>query len=208
VEAADPAGRPTWLRKAVEQVEQARAIFEEDRNEVNAAASHYQLGVLYLDLGDLEQAERHALAGLSVSEGMGAPDVWKDYRLMGRIARARGDSSAAEQWEAKYQAAHDKAQRLARGEDAPEAAKAREAQGKQVFNMFYTLAQYCYQARESAAALDPQAAEALARIAQNGPPWDAAAEFLLAYAEKRSLPGVPADLPKEIKSLLEGLRDM
>jgi tetratricopeptide (TPR) repeat protein len=108
--------REALLRRALASVNESLAIKIGMNNAVGAAASYFQLGQLHLLLDELEPAEQHGRQALVIDEQLGLPDVYKDYRLMAEIARARGDSAAAEEWQAKYEAKLAELEKLHKGE--------------------------------------------------------------------------------------------
>jgi len=114
--ATDPTARAAFLRQAIASVQESLTTWLALGDQVNAAASYHQLGVLYRMAGDLERAEEHLLQGLQISESLNLPDVYKDYGILAKIARARGDAEAAARWQAKYEAKLAEVERLQRGE--------------------------------------------------------------------------------------------
>ncbi len=161
------------LRQAVASVEQSLAIRLEMQNQVDAAASYFQLGVLHRLLGDLDQAEKYALQALQIHESLDLPDVYKDYGNLANIARDRGDSDAAARWQAKYEAKVAELEQRRRGDSGAGAALPDEA-----VQFILDLAQAAYNARQSSTPLPPDAAEALAQLADAPAPFAAVAAFL------------------------------
>jgi tetratricopeptide (TPR) repeat protein len=100
-QASDIDARELWLQQAIESIRESLAIKVELSKPVGAEASHFQLGVLHWQRGELKQAERHMLEATSISETLGLPKVYQNYGILGRIARDRGDASAAAEWNAK-----------------------------------------------------------------------------------------------------------
>jgi tetratricopeptide (TPR) repeat protein len=96
---SDPAQRTALLRQAVASVRESLGVWQAQQNQVNAAASFSQLGVLFRMLGELAQAEAHLMQGMRISEALDAPDVYKDYGELALVAHARGDPAAAAQWQ-------------------------------------------------------------------------------------------------------------
>src|SRR5262249_7502745 len=123
-QAEDTESRTALLRQAIDSVQQCLAIMLEMHNQVHAAASYYQLGVLYWLLGDLAKAEPNAQQALQIREALNLPDVWKDYDNLARIARDRGDKEAVARWQARRDAKLAEVERLRRGEGAAEATAA------------------------------------------------------------------------------------
>ena len=66
------------------------------------------------------------------------------------------------------------------------------------------LAQAAFQAR-AGDALAPEAAEALAQLADAPAPWGALGGFLQAATDGGPLPALPDDLPDELREVLEAL---
>jgi len=114
--AQDPAARAALLRQAIGSVQESLRIALELQDQVGAAASYFQLGVLYRMAGDLERAEEHLLQALRIYEPLNHPEVYKVYANLAEIARARGDGEAAARWQAKRDAKVAELERLRRGE--------------------------------------------------------------------------------------------
>lgn len=102
--ATDAESRQAWLRRAVASIEESLAIDLERNDQLGAAASYFQLGVLYQLMGDLEAAERNALRSLHIAEALDQPDVYKDYDHLADLAAERGNDTAAAEWAAKRDA--------------------------------------------------------------------------------------------------------
>jgi tetratricopeptide (TPR) repeat protein len=100
-QAGDSETRELWLQQAIESIRESLAIKVQLSKPVGAEASHFQLGVLHWRRGELKQAEQHMLEATSISETLGLPKVYQNYSILGRIARDRGDTSAAAEWNAK-----------------------------------------------------------------------------------------------------------
>jgi tetratricopeptide (TPR) repeat protein len=194
----DPAEREAWLRRAVESVKESLAIWLQDENQVYAAASYFQLGILHRMLGELDEAERNAHEALAIRERLNLPDVYKDYGNLAEIARARGDEAAAAEWQAKCDAKWEELEGLRRGDG--QGAKADEELGKFVL----ALAQAAFQAR-AGGALAPEAAEALAQMAGAPEPFPTLGSFLQKIADRAPLPPVPTGLPAELGKIVEAL---
>jgi hypothetical protein len=75
----DAERRTALLYQAVASVEQGLAINLEMQNQVGAASSYSQLGVLHHLLGELDQAEQYLLRGLQIFESLDLPEVHKVY---------------------------------------------------------------------------------------------------------------------------------
>lgn len=196
----DPAERERLLHLALDSVERSLAAWTEMQNQVHAASSYYQIGILHRLLGDLDRAEENALKGLEIREPLGLPDVWKDYSNLAEIAHERQDTEAAARWQAKQEAAEAERDRRARGPETRED----QPPPEQLIQLLLALAQAAHQARESNTTLDPQAAEFLAQMREADPPLDAFAAFLAAVAEGET-PSPPAGLPEPMEKLAEAL---
>nr|VFK40960.1 MAG: Tetratricopeptide repeat-containing protein [Candidatus Kentron sp. SD]VFK46715.1 MAG: Tetratricopeptide repeat-containing protein [Candidatus Kentron sp. SD]VFK80456.1 MAG: Tetratricopeptide repeat-containing protein [Candidatus Kentron sp. SD] len=114
-QASDPAARGEWLGKAVASVREGLDGFLAMGNQLGAAASYFQLGVLYRLSGDIEAAEENARRALAIREPLDHPDVYKDYWSLMNITHARGDEPAAGEWQAKRDAKLAEVERLRAG---------------------------------------------------------------------------------------------
>ena len=213
-------GRDHWLAAAVTEIEASLACWEQMNNQINAAASNFQLGVLHRLRGNLDRAETEARQALAIHQPLDHPDTWKDYLSLAQVARARGDGPAADQWQAKAEAKHAEMQRRARGgsEDAADAADPAAAalQNRQFLDALVALAQSVYQHQAAAAAqptapvqpLPPNIAETLAQLTQLPPSLAAFAAFLqaLAAGQRPTPPPLPAPLDQLAAELLQALR--
>jgi hypothetical protein len=199
-QAPDPGERDAWLRRAVDSVKESLAIWLEENNQLNAARSHFQLGVLHRFLGELDEAERNALEGLAIVEPLRLPEVYQDYGNLAEIARARGDEKAAAEWEAKRDAKLAELERLQRGHGQTDTVPDELVEG------ILALAQAAYQAR-AGGALGSEAAEALARLAAAPPPFPAIGAFLEAVAARQPLPPIPDPLPDQLGKILTALAE-
>lgn len=199
--AADAESRAAWLRRALAAIEESLAIKLERNDQVGAATSHFQLGVLHRMLGELDAAEKSARRSLEIAESLDQPDVYKDYGNLAEIAEARGDAVAAAEWAAKRDA---KLEEL------------RQRQGGggtgtplvQLAEPLLALAQAVYASRASRSDLDPDAAEAVATLCGLPSPLAEIGAFLRAVAAGKAgdaAPPVPAGLPPELARICEGL---
>ena len=198
----DPARRDELLRQAVASVEESLAIWLEQQNQVNAATSYFQLGILHRLLGNLAQAEKHALQALKIHESLNLPEAYRDYANLATIARDRGDSEAAARWQAKYEAKVAELERRRRGDASTGAVLPDE-----VVQFILVLAQAAYGARQGNTPLPPDAAEMLAQLAEAPAPFPAIGAFLRAIAEGQPVPAVPAGLPEAVREMLEKLAE-
>jgi hypothetical protein len=104
---------------AVSSIEESLSLKLEMANQVGAAASYFQLGVLHRLLGDLDRAEELLRQGLQIHESLNLPEVYKDYAVLAQVARDRGDEAAATEWQAKHDTKLAELQRLRQGGDTP-----------------------------------------------------------------------------------------
>jgi tetratricopeptide (TPR) repeat protein len=197
-EKAAGAERGEWLRRAVASIEESLAIDLERNDQVGAASSYHQLGILYRMIGDLVRAEENAKCSLQVMEPLGLPDVWKVYANLAEIAAARKDAAAAAEWAAKRDAKlAELEQRRGGGAAGPQLAQLAEP--------LLALASAVYAARASRSALDPEAAEAVATLCGLPPPLAEIGALLRAVAAGGPAPSLPAALPDEIHKIFAGL---
>ena len=199
----DPAARADFIRRAVASAEESLAGWVALDNQFGAAAPYNQLGRLYLLLGDLDRAEKYLQQALHVYDELGLPDIYRVYRNLADIARARGDAQAAARWQAKRDAKVAELERLRRGEGAGE--RGGGGAGEQLARLVLVLAQAAYAARRGGGRLPPDTAEALAQLAQLPPPLGAIAPFLQAVAAGEALLPVPAGLPPRVTEILQAL---
>ena len=148
----DHEARAALLSRAVTSVEESLAGWLELNNQVNAASSYSQLGVLHRMLGDLDQAEKSMRQALQIYEAHNLPDVYKVYGNLAGIARDRGDAAAAARWQAKYETKLAELERLRRGEGTEEGEMGEGGRGRggaeeQLATLILALAQAAYQAR-------------------------------------------------------------
>ena len=170
-------------------------------NEPAAALALVQLAQVHLLLGELAEAERHAHQGLEIDERLDITrELPSDYSTLARIARARGDTAQAAEWERKRDVVLAELQRRAQGPGGgglpPQFAEAVQQ-----------LSIACAQAGFGQAQpqeLDPGVESALAQIAKFPAPLPDLAAFLRRLAA-RELPAVPATLPPELQQFLAQL---
>lgn len=101
---ADAESRAAWLRRALQSIEESLGIHLGRNDQVFAATSYFQLGVLHQMLGDLDLAERKLREALEIFEPLDHPEIWKVYANLAKIAAAWGDAAAAAEWTAKRDA--------------------------------------------------------------------------------------------------------
>ena len=219
---ASPAtlGRDHWLAAAINEIEASLACWQQMNNQVNAAASLFQLGEIHRLRGDLDRAEAQARQALAIYEPLDHPETWKAYLSLANIARARGDGAAADQWQVKADAKRAEMQRRSRGgsEDAADAADPAAAalQNRQFLDALVALAHAVYQHQAAAAAqptapvqpLPPDLAETLTQLTQLPPPLATFAAFLQAIAtgQRPTPPPLTAPLDQLAADLLQALR--
>jgi hypothetical protein len=100
----DPAQRDALLRQAVQSVQESLSIHSERQDQVKAASSYYQLGVLYRMLGDLAQAEQHLQQAQAIYESLDHYELYKVYNELALVAHAHVDAAAAAAWKIKREA--------------------------------------------------------------------------------------------------------
>lgn len=113
---ADPTTRTALLRQAVTSVKESLTIMQDMQDQIFVAESYGQLGELYRLLGEFTHAEETTLQSLKIYETLNLPEVYKNYRILAKIARTKGDEEAAAMWQAKYDAKLAELKQLRRGE--------------------------------------------------------------------------------------------
>ena len=196
-QAEAPADRDSWLRRAVASIETSLEIELRRGDQVNAASSYFQLGVLHRKLQDFGRAQEHLLLGLAIVEPLGLPDLWKDYGILAEVAEASGDAEAAAEWKAKRDAKLAEVQQRA-GSGRMGALPEKVAQA------FMALAQGVHAIRASGAELPLELGETLAQLKAQPEPLASAGSFLRAVADGGS-PPVPASLPEPLPKIFGGL---
>lgn len=180
-QAADAESRGAWLRRALASIEGSLAICLERNDQIGAANSHSQLGVVHRKLDDLDLAERKFREALEIREPLDQPDVWKDYGNLAEIAVARGDAAAASEWTAKRDAKlAELEQRHGGGGDGGRLAQLAEP--------LLALAQAVYASRASRSELDPEAAQTVAMLCGMPAPLAEFGAFLRAVAAGEAPP--------------------
>jgi len=199
--------RDRLLAAAVTEIEASLAIWQAMGNRLGAASSHAQLGILHRLRGDLDRAETQAHQALAIRESLDHLDAWKDYANLAEIARARGDTSAAADWQSKADAKRAEAKRRAAG-PAADAGDPAAAPDRRLMEALLALAQSVHQARTQHRAPEPDTAEALAQLAGLPDPLGAFGRFLQALARGEDPPpppGLPEPLAQVAAALLEAL---
>lgn len=201
--------RRRLLGEAVESVEASRALKRKHGDDLGAALSLSQLGVLHLDraglhLADaparaeaLAHAEDSLLQGLAIREPLDHPGVWKDYANLEKVATARNDPDQAAAWRAKKDAKRAELARLESG--------ATPALPRELLEALTALAQAAHEVRQRRIAVPPDLAETLAQLTAAPPPFPSVAAFLTSVATNAPIPPVPPDLPPPLAALLQAL---
>lgn len=198
----NPAEREALLRQAVGSVQSGLEINLERQDQVEAARSYFQLGVLHWMLNELDQAENNALNALKIRETLNLPDVYKDYINLANIARDRGDQQAAAQWQAKYEAKWAEVQKLRRGQQG---AGGKGQMPEELLKGIIGLAQAVYAARMSQSPLPAEVNEVLAQLAETPAPFNSLSGFLQAIGNGKPVPAIPPGLPPQIQQVLAAL---
>jgi len=203
-EAARQRGDEKTARQRFEEarrsIQKSLDAWDTATDEPHGAMSHNQLARVHLLLGELDEAERHANQAREINDRLGLlQELAKNYWVLSDIARARGDSAQAAEWERKRDAARAELERRAQGGGGLPAQFLKALQG---------LAIACAQAgfgQEKPQELDPGVEAALAQMEKMPGPMAEVASFLrrLANGELPTTP--PAGLPQELQEFLEGL---
>lgn len=93
-----------WLRLALNSLQESLHIELKEDNQIGAAKTLFQKGVVHRLLGDFDSSEKASQEALRIQEGLDHPETWKIYQSLAEIAAARGDIPAAEKWTAKSKA--------------------------------------------------------------------------------------------------------
>ncbi|WP_295391277.1 hypothetical protein [uncultured Thiodictyon sp.] len=156
--------------------------------------------------GDLDRAEAEARQALAIYEPLDHPEHWKVYASLAEIARARGDAATADQWQAKAAAKRAEMDRRARGDagdqggdTGPAAIDPADPRHREPMQALGALAQAVYQARAQGQPLPPDAAEALAQLANYPDPLPTYAAFLQAIAAGTT--PAPPTLPEPLAAI-------
>jgi len=181
--------------QALHFVDESLQIQRDRANKPDEAAALSQLAKIYLRLGDLAAAERHARQAAQIRESLGLIEVLRDYNTLSEIAAARGDPTAAAEWARKRdELLAERKRRAGGGGGLPERLLAAVTQ----------LTMACARAGFGGEELDPQAEEFLATLDQSPPPFPALSAHLRRLAAGE-LAAIPADLPKDLREMLEQL---
>jgi tetratricopeptide (TPR) repeat protein len=110
----EPAAR-RHFEEALRWVDESLRIDQALGNKPGEASSRGLLARIHLRLGDLDAAERQAHEARKIRESLGLLEADRDYDNLSDIARARGDLTAAHQWEQKRDALDAERKRRAGG---------------------------------------------------------------------------------------------
>ena len=189
----EPAARQAF-EAARRSVEESLGIAQALKNKPDEAASLTQLARIYIRLGDLDAAERHAHAAREIRESLGLKEAVQDYNTLSEIAQARDDTRAAAEWAQKRDDLLAELERRAGGKGLP----------AQMLQALQQLAIACARAGFGGADLDPDAEEALATLDGYPAPMPAFVACLRQLAAGQ-LPTIPAALPDELRQIVEPL---
>lgn len=101
---SDPARRAALLGQAEQSVQESLRIKQERQDQVGAASSFSQLGVLYRLLGNLDQAEAQLEQARAIYAQLDHPMLYMVYGDLALVAQAHGDPTAAAGWQIKSEA--------------------------------------------------------------------------------------------------------
>ncbi len=205
-QAGDEKTATARFREAVEFITESLKVDEANEQQPGQAQSHVQLAQVHLLLGELEEAERHARQCLEIDERLDITrELPSDYGVMANIARARGDTAQAAEWERKRDAVRAELERRARGGGGLPA---------QFLQALQDLSIACAEAgfgQDKPQELDPGAESALAQLEKLPAPMAEVASFLrrLAGGEVAVIPaGLPAELQQHFEQLLAAVREV
>jgi len=197
-EAARARGDETSARRLFGEarhfVDESLRIKQELKNKPDEAASLGQLAKIYLLLGDLDAAERHAHAAREIRESLHLKEAWKNYATLSQIATARGDTVQAAEWACKRDELIAELKRRAGGGGIP----------GQMLQALKQLTLACTQIGFGGETMTPDIEEALARLDKYPAPLPAFSAALRQLAVGQ-IPDVPSGLPKELTELLTGI---
>ncbi len=183
------------LKEAASSMQDSVRAFESLSDNPNTSASHGQLAQIYLLLGDLDRAEDHAHRAREIFERLGLKEAHMVYHLLADIARARGDATAAAEWEAKRDDLRAELRRRAGGPAGLPA---------EVVQAIVGLTMACVRTRVDGSDLPPQAEALLAQLGSAPAPLDGLVPFLRAVAAGEEA-SVPEGLPEELRQAVAGI---
>jgi tetratricopeptide (TPR) repeat protein len=183
------------FKEALSFVEQSMRIEQTRDNQPAEADSLSQLALIHRLLGDLAAAERHAHAAREIHESLGLKEAFKDYHTLSEIAAARGETATAAEWARKRDELLTELKRRAGGGGGIPAQMLRALEG---------LTMACARAGFGGETLDPGAEEALAKLDGFDAPFPDFSASLRRLAAGE-LPSIPANLPRELHDILDGI---
>jgi tetratricopeptide (TPR) repeat protein len=111
LETADPVERLRLLNEAIAEERESLALHEQLAQPAAIAIRHRNLAGNLRLIGQLVEAERHALQALEIHERLDLPDIWRPLAILGEIAEAREDVRAAAEWRRRAEEARAVASR-------------------------------------------------------------------------------------------------
>ena len=194
-ERGDELAATQHFEAARRSVEESLRIQQALNNKPDEASALSQLARVYLCIGDLTAAARHANAAREIRESLGLKEAYRDYNTLAEIAQALGDTRAAAEWTQKRDALRTELKRQAGGGGGLPA---------QMLKALEQLAFACGRAGFAGSNLDPGAEEALTALGGYPAPMPEFAAHLRQIAAGQ-LPPIPASLPAELRDILEQL---
>lgn len=192
-EKATSAGeRQQWLQQSLIALQESLKIELTEENQVGAAKTYFQRGVVYKLLGDFENAEKASREALKIHVGADDPETWKIYHNLVEIAAARGDVLAAQQWAAVREATLAE---IEKRHGSPKGS-ALSIEGLRALN------EAIYSALGSRSDLEPQAAEDIEALIRQPWPLEEVGRFLKVVAMGDLPPSIPTGLPEGLRQTL------
>ncbi len=190
--------RQSLLGEAAASVATSLALKQKRGDEVGAALSLSQLGVIHRLLGNLDEAERHMQQALAIHERLDLPDVYKVYAQPRRPSPSPATAPKKPPPGAprrKRSIAH--LRRLAQGDGPPRLPP-------QLREAFLALCQTLHAALSTHQPIPPDLANTLAQIAALPDYRGPAGHFLQRLAEGAH-PDPPEGLPPELTEIFTAL---
>ncbi len=194
-EQGDNAAALRHLDEARRYLDESLRIWRSLRDKPHEADSLGQLAQIYLLLGDLAGAERHAGVARQIHESIGLKEAFKDYNTLSEIAAARGDAAAAAEWARKREELLAELERRAGGGGGIPS---------ELLKALVQLTLACARAGFGGESLGPDAEEALTTLDGYPAPFPAFTAHLRRLAAGELAP-IPSDLPKELREMLDQL---
>ena len=91
-----------FLRLALASFEESLTLAQNVGNQIEIAATLFQLGHLHHRMGNLGQAKRFIVQSLEIREPLNHPETHRNYEILTLITREQGDTAAASEWKVKY----------------------------------------------------------------------------------------------------------